>query len=133
MQVLGHAGIARGPPPTHLLCLPPLGDVPTGQLIARVICVLRPSVQFSLCLTWVSEIINPAKTDVGFGRVTDIFLRSRSGAVRSVLSGFVVALWPGTKPRNLICDEHFTKERSLSQNCITLNLHFFCCCSVTVL
>lgn len=87
------------------------------------------SVQLSLCLTWVSEIINPAKTDVGFGHVTDIFLRTGSGAVKFALSVFVIVLWPGTNPRNFICHEYFTKERSLNQNCITFNLHLFCYCS----
>lgn len=38
--------------------------------------------QFLLCLIWVSEIINPTKTYVDFGIVTDIFLRIRSGLVR---------------------------------------------------
>lgn len=69
MQVLGCAGVPQGPPRTRLLCLPPLGDFPTVQLIARVIYVLCLSEQFYLCLAWVSEIINPAKTDVCFGGV----------------------------------------------------------------
>lgn len=70
MQVLGRAGVPWGPPRTRLPCLPPLGDFPTVQLIATVIYVLCLSEQFSLCLAWVSEIINPANTDVCFGRVT---------------------------------------------------------------
>lgn len=58
------------------------------------------SVQFPLRLTWVSEIISPAKTDMDFGFVTDIFLRTRSELVRFMLSIFVIALWPGMNPRN---------------------------------
>lgn len=60
----------------------------------------RVCVQFPLRLTWVSEIISPAKTDVDFGPVTDIFLRTWSELVRFVLSIFAIALWPGMNPRN---------------------------------
>lgn len=60
------------------------------------------SEQFPLCLTWVSQIISPAKTDVDFGFVTDIFLRTRSELVRFMLSIFVLALWPGMNPRNFL-------------------------------
>lgn len=83
----------------QLLCLPPLSDFPCLQIMPRVIYIL--------CLRAVSFVSHlgfrnnsPAKTDVDFGLVIDIFLRTRSELVRFVLSIFVIVLWPGMNPRN---------------------------------